>query len=309
MHARRLTRAVALIASIAILTVTMATPASAGDEDANVNSSREIRAEALGEGEVISVRDSPWNDCTYKRTTTVEIVIELITGLINPFNLVAAIDVLQALAEGDEQTGLEIEGELAYWQDVTCPNGLLEPGGRALWPVGDAIPQRIVDALRRQASENKLLPLFYANGAPSGSGDDPFVTGVETHLWLDSARFSPVQSVAEIPDLVRVTVTATPRDPIWNAGDGTASFTCNGPGEPWNDGDRVAECGHTYRNSTSTSGSGTFTLAVTTIWDVQYECVNLAGGPGCGSAALPQRMITSTRPVQVAEIQAIVTDA
>lgn len=252
-----------------------------------------------------------WADCTFVRITTEDVVAGILDDLLGLFQLVGegGLDTVMAILEGVEQTGYDFEGDLAFWYDVTCPNELLEPGGRAIWPVGDAIPQRVVDALARQAVDSEPLPLFYAYGAPAGTVDEPFVTGLETHLWLDQSRYVPVEAVAEIPGLTRVTVTATPGDPVWSPGDGTAPFTCAGPGEPWNDGDDVAECGHVYERSTSTSSSGAFTLAVTTTWTVQYECENLAGGPDCGSQPLPSRVVTSTRPVTVAEIQAVVTDA
>lgn len=252
-----------------------------------------------------------WADCTFAQITTEDVVAGLIQDLFGLFQLVGpgGLETVMAILEGMEQTGYEFDGDLAFWYDVTCPNELLEPGGRAIWPVGDAIPQRVVDTLARQAVDSQPLPLFYAYGAPGGTADEPFVTGLETHLWLDQSRFAPVEAVAEIPGLVRVTVTATPGDPVWSAGDGSAPFTCAGAGEPWNDGDDVAECGHVYERSTSTSSSGTFSLAVTTTWTVQYDCENLTGGPDCGSQPLPSRVITSTRPVTVAEIQAIVTDA
>lgn len=307
----RTTRAVAGLVLVAGMLGVAAGPAGAGDDQSSgSNGPRELVAEVMVGGSTVGNVSSPWADCTFRQVTAQDIVLELLAGFVDFSQLSGTIEVLLALIEGNEQVGDfdELEGNIVFWYDVVCPNGLLEPGGRAIWPVTDAIPQRVVDAVTRQAYDNQQLPLFYANAAPAGTAADPLVTGVETHLWLDDGLYGPVEAQATIPGLMQVTVTATPRDPVWRAGDGTAAFTCNGAGEAWNDGDRVAECGHVYRNSTSISPSGVFTLAVTTTWDVVSVCVNLATGASCGASIMPPRIITSTRPVTVAEIQAVVTD-
>lgn len=322
MHARLTTiprrAGVAVLLAIALVVGSVTAAGAQGGTDWNgpppSNPDRNLEVEILVEGSTARNVDSPWGECTFIQRSTVEVVLEMLVGILQWMSFSGTQDLLaflDALREGEEITGIEdladLEGNLVYWNDVTCPNELLQPGGRAIWPVGDAIPQRVVDAMTQRAYDMQELPLFYANAAPTGTVDDPFVTGVETHLWISSALFQPVVAEAEIPGLMRVTVTATPADPVWRAGDRTAPFTCGGPGEPWNDGDRVAECGHVYQDSTSIAPSGTFTLAVTTTWNVVSECVNLATGGSCGGSIMPPRILTTTRPVTVAEIQAIVT--
>ena len=83
---------------------------------------------------------------------------------------------------------------------------------------------------------------------------------------------------------VTVTLVATPVATIWDPGDGTAPFGCDGAGEAWSAGATTPTCTHTYQRSSTRSGpTGTYAASVSTLWDLTWSCV-----PGCGTGALPQ---------------------
>ena len=198
------------------------------------------------------------------------------------------------------------------WVVVLCPvtadTRAINPGIAAArgvltaYPLGERPPADAIDVLIAQAYESLRVPAPFADAAPVGDADAPMITQLPTWLWVDEAVWAPVSSPpAAIPGL-SVVATATPEWALWSGGDDGA-VRCDGPGTPYDLGlpadAQHSECTTTFRHSSAVADH---TLAVTITWSATYRC-----SAWCGTGALPDLQVTSTRPVRVAELQAIVT--
>lgn len=122
-----------------------------------------------------------------------------------------------------------------------------------------------------------------------------------TFLWVDEAAWvTPVFAEASIPGFT-VRTTATPALTEWQGGDDSA--TCDGDQmQPYvfgigGDEAQPSDCSIVFTRSTAVIDEE---IALDVIWDVNYTCsIPVCGGP------LPDIIISSVRPVTVAEIQAV----
>jgi len=129
----------------------------------------------------------------------------------------------------------------------------------------------------------------------------PQLVGLPTWLWVDAA-WKPHSAAATLGG-VTATVTATPSTIVWSAGDGSAAFTCTGPGEIYDEHhpDRVSHCAHTYLDrSTATNANGTFALTATITYTVHWQATNGEAGD------LDPVTRTRTIPMLVREAQALI---
>ena len=99
-------------------------------------------------------------------------------------------------------------------------------------------------------------------------------------------------------------VTATPREVVWDMGDGTA-VRCGGPGTPFNSGVHVAgeespDCGHTYRASSKRRG-GSDTVTARWDWSVAWSSTS-----GEGEEMDPLETSSSVQ-ARVVEVHSLVT--
>ncbi len=194
---------------------------------------------------------------------------------------------------------------------VTCPRttlaninlGDLTTGILDIFPLNNP-PADIIQAVINEARDQAPLIAFYPESAPAGSTNAPMITQLETWLWIDDADWQPVTSTASIPPL-SVTATATPTTATWTGGDDPHTITC-GQGVPYDfsrtEEDRPrSDCTTFFRNSSAVAD---YSLTLTVTWDITYQCSAF-----CGAGTLPSATTTSTRPVRVAELQAIVTSS
>lgn len=216
------------------------------------------------------------------------------------------LDYLHAHAHFLELAGDDLSNMNQNFVLVECPPGSIRQDVY-VWREGDPPPASLVDAYRDQAYDETRIPGLGVNSAPSGSDDQPLVVNIDTWLWSSPALWGPVTANAGIPGVVEVTTTATPIVTQWDPGNGQPPVVCDGPGQPWSpDLGAVAEpdCAVRYTSSSSTSPTGTFTLTRTTRWNVSWSCA-----PACGGGVLDPILVSESRQVPVAEIQAVVTDA
>jgi hypothetical protein len=188
------------------------------------------------------------------------------------------------------------------WAVAQCP---LDSGRNLLdwWPVGSAPPAALIDALRQQARDAVPFPVMAQASAPGGDRDAPFITQLPTWLWVDPAAWHPVQARASLAGIVTVTAAARPTGLRWDAGTGEPALHCVGPGVAYDrsvpEDEQSTDCRVTYHHSSAATG-GPYHLTMGLQWDVSWSCE-----PGCGGGPLPPVTVTTTRPVWVAELQAL----
>lgn len=187
--------------------------------------------------------------------------------------------------------------------DVLAYNpGIVFTGVLDAWPITETPPQFILDWIVARAYASVEIPLPTGDSAPYGDSDAPMITQFETWLWIDSGVWQPVSATPPAVFGTTATVTATPYQVIF-AGDGERIDCGDNAGAIYNFA--VAEdaqstiCGLTYRHSSSV---GSYSLATTIKWEVNWVCNQF-----CGSGSLPDYVMTTSRPVIVAELQAIGT--
>ena len=131
--------------------------------------------------------------------------------------------------------------------------------------------------------------------------------GIPVWLWVDNPQPLTVGPYTETATLggVTVTATATVAGVVWSSGD-RQSVNC-GAGTPFNlavMADRVAEdsptCGFRFQSTSIDQPGEAFTVSATTQWTVAWT-----GGGQNGQIAI--RDTTSSAPVQVGELQSVIT--
>lgn len=174
----------------------------------------------------------------------------------------------------------------------------------ATYRVGDPIAPVLVDALTAAAYDQLQVPVLRPSSAPLGDEAAPLVVQLPTWLWLDAADWQPVRAEAAVPG-ARVVAVASPVEARWEPWPG-ATVLCAGPGVAYDfnraDDAQSTDCSFTYQSTTATQPSNEVPLRTTVSWSVTWVCE-----PACGSGSLPAFEITASRPVRVAEVQALNT--
>ena len=131
--------------------------------------------------------------------------------------------------------------------------------------------------------------------------DGKLFARIPTWLWVDETWWKPYSATASVGG-VSATVVATPVRATWSTGDGER-VVCDGPGVAWRRGlpESASRCTHEYTRSSAARPGGTFDLAVSVGFEVTWS-----SSTGAGGRLLPLTR-TATRPVQVGEIQAVIT--
>jgi len=129
------------------------------------------------------------------------------------------------------------------------------------------------------------------------------VTQLPTWLWIEPAAWSPQSATTPPVFGITATATATPINVSFEGADGEV-VDCGantGPAYDFNRSgeDQDSDCVVTYRHS---SAVGDWPLRSSVTWQATYAC-----SAYCGSGSFPPYTVTSTRPVRVAELQAILT--
>ncbi|MBK8458812.1 MAG: hypothetical protein IPL43_00165 [Micropruina sp.] len=182
---------------------------------------------------------------------------------------------------------LPLDGDYSGWVRVSClgaggPDDVLwlwtDPGVNA-----EQVARTLLARMRLQPIEMGLTP----------KGADPVaLVGLPVWLWVDDpARLTWGPSSISAGGM---SLTARVEAVVWEMGDGT-TIRC-GRGTVWRPGLGASPsptCGHVYERQ------GSYTVRATTQWVAQWR--------GYGQSGTIRLSLASSRPLDVAEIQVIVT--
>jgi hypothetical protein len=200
--------------------------------------------------------------------------------------------------------------ELRYL--VTCVN---PPSSEAIWVLvtptrdGRLVPRVTPEDLIPGAYDRvqRMLPTPVPRIAPSDLAADGFAfVQTSTFFWVDQApgQWEPVSATAAVGGL-SLTVTAAPEQLIVSTGDGT-TLDCAGAPPAFPTGTDPATfdgCEHVYRHSSAMASNGqTYPVTVAIVWHATWQASNGESGD-LGTLTTT----SATRDLQVAEIQAVVT--
>ncbi len=173
------------------------------------------------------------------------------------------------------------------------PDGTPAPGQGG--PIPAPVDPR---AIAQDAIDHVTLPTPVIHLNPAGDQ----LVNLATWLWIDPGAMQvPPVSVDAGP--VTVTATATAVRVRWDMGNGEV-VTCNGPGTPWTPGHTGSspDCGYTYTHSSAAQPDEAYKVTATVEWAAAYT---VTGAPGGGP--LPGLQRSASRPIRVAEAQAVNT--
>ncbi len=210
------------------------------------------------------------------------------------------VDTPAAVVEGEEKWGVVFchpgVGEAAGLNPSVLTTGVL-----STWPVADGLPQVVLDYLIALGYASVDIPVQVGDAAPFGDDDTPLIAQLPTYLWVSPAVWQPQSATTPPVFGVTATVTATPSRVVFdnNAGDQVDCGANLGPPYDFGraDDDQHSDCTLTFRH---TSAVDDWTLSSTIWWTVTYACSS-----DCGAGTLPPFVVRNTRPVRVAELQAV----
>ncbi|MCW2667907.1 MAG: hypothetical protein JWN57_2869 [Frankiales bacterium] len=194
------------------------------------------------------------------------------------------------------------------WYDVACSDG---SNFQALYvpPASDSVPPPVVLAgtLARTLTSRLRLPSPVAGRSPAGWA----LVGLPTWFWVEPGSWRTLRQRTSVGP-VWAEVVATPVSTTWEPGDGSAPFTCAGPGTVYDrsrpEGVQSTACSYAYRRSSAdqpqtgpSDNDRFFTVTVTSRWQVTWT------GSGGTGGTLPVLTRSSSFPVAVAQRQTVVT--
>lgn len=211
---------------------------------------------------------------------------------------------------GVEAPAAVVEGE-EEWGVVFCHPGVEEAAGLnpailttgvlSTWPLVDGLPQVVLDYLIALGYASVDIPVQVGDAAPFGDADTPLITQLPTYLWVDPAVWQPRSATTPPVFGVAATVTATPSRVVFDNSAGDQVDCGANLGPPYDfgraDDEQHSDCTLTFRH---TSAVQDWTLSSTIWWTVTYAC-----SAQCGTGTLPPFVVRNTRPVRVAELQAV----
>ncbi len=173
------------------------------------------------------------------------------------------------------------------------------------------IPEVSTSTLAQQASSvvYENIPAPWGNFAPPAHRG---VVKLGTWIWVNPLMWIPIRATAWVPTPagpIAVTTTATPKELIFDPGDGalgTGEVTCRGPGIPWVEafGDSLpSPCMYTYQHASSRAESGMFRATVSIEWEVTWVSSHGARG------SLGTVTLDAHHNMVVREIQGLVKNA
>lgn len=206
-------------------------------------------------------------------------------------------------SDADDVT--KVVGSTTYrLYDYTCFDR--EPATTYHW-----IPEVSTSTLAQQASSvvYENIPAPWGNFAPPAHRG---VVKLGTWIWVNPLMWIPIRATAWVPTPagpIAVTTTATPKELIFDPGDGalgTGEVTCRGPGIPWVEafGDSLpSPCMYTYQHASSRAENGMFRATVSIEWEVTW--VSSLGARG----SLGTVTLDADHNMVVREIQGLVKNA
>lgn len=135
------------------------------------------------------------------------------------------------------------------------------------------------------------------------SPEEDQVTQLASWLWVPQEQWTSHQ-VAASAGPVTSTVTASPSRVVWDMGNGDR-VTCDGPGTPYHrrhaGRPEATDCSYTYRHSSANEPGAAYRVTATIDWDLRWTATGATGGGSLGVVPM-----STTRPVRVSEVQALV---
>jgi hypothetical protein len=192
------------------------------------------------------------------------------------------------------------------WGVVICPSGVDTNGTYAAntfyaWLLEDPPPQVVLDLLVATAYAAVEFPVQVGWSAPFGDEDAPMITQLPTWLWIEPEVWQPRSATTPEVYGITATVTATPVDVEFSSNNDQAVDCGPNLGPPYDfsraEDDQHSDCTITYHHS---SAVGEWDLTSTLTWAITYTC-----SQHCGPGTLPDYSVVNTRPVRVAELQAV----
>ncbi len=217
-----------------------------------------------------------------------------------------------------EDHNLDKEGEGMWWRSVineesTDYDAALSCDEPTFWVDFDDTPPDLPgvptpDVLAELAYERITVPDTEVELNPGATEQ---VVNLPTWVWLDGARFEPVEVTARIDgydvwattraEPVSLTLDPGTEDAELHPSSGECAINDDGTiGEPYTDGrsDETPPCGITYLRGTHATGAYDLTASLT--WEVSWE------GSGGSGGDLPDGVFETTHEITVDEVQAIV---
>jgi hypothetical protein len=187
------------------------------------------------------------------------------------------------------------DGRVTYdWRTLGDP----PPGAPAVTP-RDLVPPAQDEVERKLPTPNWSTP------ADWDAGHFAYVQ-VPTYFWVDDATWSDVSARATA-GAVWAEAVATPEKLVIDPGDGSAPVECIGQPPEYVRGTPTATfdgCDYVYRHSSAVAENGTsYPVTVSIVWHVTWT-----GSDGTSGDLGELTTTAEPRDLQVAEVQAIVTD-
>lgn len=270
------------------ITATMCVPGAVNAADSNNGSSIDVSAGVSGNRVMAGVRwGSPGDDGGY--TDDCE----------------WSVSMPRDSHGGDDGDVVKVVGPTTYrLYDYTCLDR--DPPTTYHW-----IPEVSTQTLAQQASSvvYENIPAPWGNFAPPAHRG---IVKLGTWFWVSPLMWIPIRATAWVPTPagpVAVTTTATPKELIFDPGDGalgSGEVSCRGPGLPWIDafGDTMpSSCMYTYRHSSSTQPGGVFRATLSVEWEVTWTS-SLGARGSLGTVTLDAH-----HNIVVREIQGLVSSS
>ncbi|GIE89741.1 hypothetical protein [Actinoplanes regularis] len=124
------------------------------------------------------------------------------------------------------------------------------------------------------------------------------VVWVPVWWWVQPGWWQTQTASASAGGLT-ITARAVPKKITWNAGDGTSTKVCEGPGTPWSPSAGMdtesPDCGHTYKDP---SDEGGYTVRAVATWDISWSGGGFSGTePAITTATTANVTVTQRRSV------------
>jgi hypothetical protein len=191
------------------------------------------------------------------------------------------------------------KGFIYLFQD--CPDQYFGTGQILLFADGGKLTTQ---DLAEQAYAELSPPTLSVGTAPP-SGQDGLV-GLPEWFWIDGADYLTLSRTVSLAGL-SATVIAKPGPLVINPGDGQGSFTCPGPGTPYNPAESAASqqssCTFLYTQPSAGQPGNEFTVTVSVTWTATWT-----GTGGTGGTLAPITR-TSTIELPIAQAEAVYSGA
>lgn len=169
------------------------------------------------------------------------------------------------------------------------------PGNSGIGPTPRDVAQLAIEQMNLRAIDIGIVP----EPAEGNVG----LVGMPVWMWAANPNGHTVGPISASASAGGITITATARlhRLTWDMGDGT-KLACVGPGTPYNSSygnQRSPDCGHVYKQSSSTESGGKFQVTATSDWVITW-----AGAGQTGTIRL--NGLTRSAEISVGEAQVLV---